>query len=150
MIKHALSGLKNVFWENDFEAVCLWASINLIGWGIWFAMPWDMRQLGRVYVTFETVLPENGWALVFVCLGFFRILTLALDRYRDTLKWQAVGILFSIFLWTFSFAVYVQSEPRSILVYISTLISLTSIWELIRIMKKIDIRKEVKKGRPAS
>lgn len=139
--------LRYILWESDFDVVDFWGGANLIGWGIWYLMPWSLF-MGSVYAGFRVIMTENTWAAVMIGIGLARLLAIGFDHVKDILWLRIVVVFLSTMTWIFSAALFAQANYRTSLTYISIFLSVVSVWELVRVIRRYLIRKHIKSTRP--
>lgn len=123
--------------EAPFDNVDLAGALNLIGWGAWLELAFPTFTPGGIYATMLQLAPETSWGAGMILLGVLRAITNLRDRNRE----RMATIAASCFFYLFVFACLVRAKPSASLTYMALFLSVVSMWELFRIVKKFRLRR---------
>lgn len=140
LMKKIIKNLRRILFEDNFDVVELFGSINSFGWGMWFITHPNLFEQGTVYGVLATFANEATWGALLVLLGTGRLIGVALDRYRLR---KAVAMIGTV-LWAFVCAGFYQQNPNAIVVFVTAQNTLLSMWEYLRHSRRVRIRKEVR------
>lgn len=141
LLRQIWKNLKRIVWEDNFDVVEFFGSINSFGWGLWFIFHPQLFDTGAiVYAILARFGNEYMWGSILVAVGISRLFGLVLDRYRTR---KAVAMIGTI-LWAFICVGFYQQNPQAIVVFITAENTLLSAWEYIRHSRRARIRKEIR------
>lgn len=141
LMKKILRNLRRILFEDDFDIVELFASVNSVGWGLWFISHPDLFDSGAtVYRVISQFGNEFAWGTAFLSVGVLRFVGVALDRYRIR-KFAAMA---GVVLWSFICASFYQQNSDAVVVLVTAQNAILSAWEYLRHSRRARIRKEVR------
>lgn len=140
-LRRIWTNLKRIVWEDSFDVVEFFGSINSFGWGLWFILHPALFDVGTsVYAILSKFGNEYLWGSVLLCVGFARIVGIALDRYR----FRKATAMIATILWAFVCVGFYQQNPHAIVVFVTAQNTVLSAWEYIRHSRRARIRKEIR------
>lgn len=139
-MKQVWGNLKRIIWEDNFDVVELFGSVNSFGWGLWFIFHPGLFESSQIFNVLAKFANEEVWGTALFILGVARLIGVALDRYRLRRTVAMIGTV----LWAFVCAGFYQQNPGAIIVFITAENTLLSAWEYMRHARKARIRKDVR------
>lgn len=132
--------IKRMLFEDNFDVVELFGSINSFGWGLWLIFHPQLFESSHVFNMLSSFATEAVWGTLLITLGLARFVGVALDRYRLRKGVAMAGTI----LWAFICAGFYQQNPGAVIVFITAENTILSAWEYLRHARRVRIRKEVR------
>ena len=112
----------------------------MIGWGSWLLIPFQTFTSVSVFKIMIETFTEAQWGYIFLSLGLIRLITLIRDQ-----AWEGItSIVLTTLVWSYTAVSFLISKPQALLAYVSGFLAVISLWETVRIIKKMGTRKSVK------
>lgn len=115
----ALSKIRKLLFQYDWEIVEIQGAIFKIVWGIWLFLPFDTFGGQPVYDSLSKITNETTWGFFIIVLGLIHLWAIS----SGIVKYRRVMIFVAFMFWVFISVVFGVSRIGSALIPLTAVIA---------------------------